>query len=211
LLKESKFDVVLMDLQMPVLDGLRATAAIRKEEISSQRHLPIIAMTAHAMQGERERCLEAGMDAYISKPVQENELIAMVEEIAQSNSASPPKPTTITAAADFEPAEALERVQGDEELLADLVEVFLKDCPGQLVNIRKLIEQGDLQGIERAAHSFKGSVGNFTTRGAFSMAFDLEKTAHRGDLAQCARLYNELEAEIETLKPELMRLGRSET
>jgi two-component system, sensor histidine kinase and response regulator len=210
LLKESKFDVVLMDVQMPEFNGFQATATIRDEEKSSGEHLPIVAMTAHAMQGDRERCLEAGMDAYISKPIQGNELIAMAEEVAQLNLPSQSRSTTSTAAAIFDRGEALDRLQGDEQLLSDLAEVFLRDYPGELANIRRLIDQGNLQRVERATHSLKGSIGNFATRRAFAMAFNLERTARRGDLKKCASLYAELEAELEILKPELLRIGKDE-
>ena len=207
LLKKSSFDIILMDVQMPVLNGFQATEAIRNEEKSTGNHIPIIAMTAHAMQGDRERCLEGGMDAYISKPVQGNELIAMVEEIAQLGSTSPAKSTSAAAAA-FEFGEALDRLQGDEELLGDLAEVFLKDYPGHLDNIRRLIQQDNPEGIERAAHSFKGSVGNFGTRRSFAVALNIEKAAREEDIEKCARLLFELEVEIERLKPELLRLGK---
>ena len=92
LLKKVPFDVVLMDVQMPVLDGFQATAAIRQKEISTGAHIPIIAMTAHAMEGDRERCLAAGMDSYISKPVQGNQLIAMVEDMGSLSTSHQPRP-----------------------------------------------------------------------------------------------------------------------
>jgi PAS domain S-box-containing protein len=205
-LKQSRFDLCLMDVQMPVMDGFEATVAIRKEEALSGRHLPIIAMTAHAMQGDRERCLAVGMDAYISKPIQGDELIEMVEGTA--GSPSPQKTRTTESDAVFDRAEALGRLQGDQELLADLAELFLEDSPGKMADIRKSIEGKDLTGLERAAHSLKGSVGTFGARQAFDAAFALEKTARNGDLAECSRLYAALEAEMETLKPELLRLRR---
>ena len=205
-LKQSRFDLCLMDVQMPVMDGFEATVAIRKDEASSGMHLPIIAMTAHAMQGDRERCLAAGMDAYISKPIQGDELIEMVEGTA--GSASPQKTRTTESDAVFDRVEALGRLQGDQKLLADLAELFLEDSPGKMADIRKALEGKDLTGLERAAHSLKGSVGTFGARQAFDAAFALEKTARNGGLAECSRLYAALEAEMETLKPELLRLCR---
>jgi two-component system, sensor histidine kinase and response regulator len=206
LLKNAKFDLVLMDVQMPIMDGFQATAAIRKEEESTGQHLPIIAMTAHAMQGDRERCLEAGMDAYISKPVQASELISLVEEIVRLDPVPPKKPSESTKLSVFDPGEALNQLGGDKELLAELAGIFLNACPAQLADIRKSVEKGDMAGVRRAAHTLKGSVGNFGALRAFDAAFELEKSVHVGDLAGCARLYDVLEKEIESLKSELERL-----
>jgi HPt (histidine-containing phosphotransfer) domain-containing protein len=148
------------------------------------------------------------MDAYISKPIQADELTEMVERIA--GSVSPQKTTASTSGGGLDRGEALARLQGDKELLADLAGVFLKDYPSQLADIRNAITRGDLAGLERAAHSLKGSVANFGARRSFDVAFELEKTARSGDLAECSRLSAALEAEMEALKPELLHLGRDE-
>ena len=210
LLKKAKFDLVLMDVQMPVMDGFQATAAIRQEEASSGKHLPIVAMTAHTMAGDRERCLQAGMDAYISKPIGGDELNALVEQIVQLGSISPPQPPQSAAAAVLDTGEALNRLQGDKELLADLAEVFLRDYPAQLADLRNSLDCGDARGLSRAAHSLKGSVANFGARRVFEAALELEKTANGGDLAGCTRPYAALRAELDMLLPELERLGKIE-
>ena len=200
-LKQSKFDLVLMDVQMPIMDGFEATAAIRANEAHSDYHLPIIAMTAHAMQGDQARCLAEGMDAYISKPIQPDQLTEVVEGIAGSVSLRNTSATK--SAAVLELAEALDHVEGDEQLLADLAGVFLKDYPAQMKEIRRAIDQQDLAGIERAAHSLKGAVANFGARRTFNVAFELEKASRGGDLAECRRLSTTLEAEMGRLKQEL--------
>jgi two-component system, sensor histidine kinase and response regulator len=206
LLKTSKFDLVLMDVQMPVMDGFQATAAIREEEATTGRHLPIVAMTAHAMQGDRERCLAAGMDAYISKPIQADEITAMVEKIAQPDlpPAKQPTPKAPRPALDLD--EALSRLRGDKELLGDLAQVFLEDYPRQLTEIRKAVERGGWEELERAAHTLKGSVGNFGAQRAFAMASELEQCAQSEDPTGCRNLSSALEEELEILQAELGRL-----
>lgn len=208
-LKLSPFDLVLMDIQMPGVDGLKATSAIRQREKSKGLHIPIIAMTAHAMEGDRERCLAAGMDAYISKPIQANELIAMAEKMGSVGSLRQPKAASREQAMVFNREAALERQQGDADLLAGLAQVFLKDFPSQLSEIRESIEHEDLERLQRAAHSFKRSVGNFGARRAFNAALELEQKAPDGDIEGCRRLCSALEAEMESLVPELLRLGEN--
>jgi PAS domain S-box-containing protein len=208
-LKKSPFDLVLMDVQMPGVDDPQATSAIRQDEKSKGIHIPIIAMTAHAMEGDRERCLAAGMDDYISKPIQGNELIAMAEKMGSLGSLRQPKAASREQAMVFNREAALERHQGDADLLADLAQVFLKDFPSQLSEIRESIEHEDLERLQRAAHSFEGSVGNFVARRAFNTALELEQKAPDGGLEGCRRLCSALEAEMESLVPELLRLGEN--
>ena len=148
------------------------------------------------------------MDGYISKPIQADELIVTVEGIVPASSAGVKKPMGVEKPEVLDRVAALERLQGDGELLAELAEVFLKGNPGLLAKIRSSLSEGDLTGIERAAHAIKGSVGNFGARRAVDAAFDLEKAARSGDLAECRRLSSVLEAEMEALKPELTRLGK---
>lgn len=206
-LEKSRFDLVLMDVQMTVMDGLQATAAIRTKEKSDGMHLPIIATTAHAMAEDRDRCLAAGMDAYISKPIQADELIAMVEGIVPANAVGGKKLLGVEKPAVLDRMVALERLQGDSELLAELAEVFLKDHPRLLAELRNSLSEGDLIGLERAAHTIKGSAGNFAARRAVDAAIELERAARSGDFAECRRLCSVLETELDSLKPEITRLG----
>jgi two-component system, sensor histidine kinase and response regulator len=204
-LKRSTFDLVLMDVQMPVMDGFQATASIRQEEASTGKHLRIVAMTAHAMQGDRERCLDAGMDAYISKPIQADELA----EIVESGTAQAPDKETaeVVTVQIFDHAEALKRVEGDKDLLMRLAGAFLQDAPRRVAEIRASILRGDVSGVERAAHSVKGQVAYFAARTTSAAAAALEKTAHGGDLSECGRLFADLEERLDALRPELLRLG----
>src|SRR5208282_2805129 len=148
LLKESRFDLVLMDVQMPIMKGFQATAAIRREEEATGKHLPIIAMTAHAMEGDRERCLAAGMDGYVPKPIKAEDLVAAVENLGRGPEVA--KAPTTASPREQEPidtASALARVEGDVGLLKELVVLFLKDLPEMLTNLREAVTAGDASAI----------------------------------------------------------------
>ena len=216
MLQAKDFDLILMDVQMPIMDGFAATAAIREKEKGSQRHLPIIAMTAHAMAGDRERCLNAGMDAYVSKPFRPSELFRAVEQIqsrkvetpVQTDGAAdqsaispltnaPPAPPVEEPA--FDRAEALERVGGSEAILQELVELFRVECAKQMAEIRERREAGDLPGLGRAAHTLKGSVGIFAAQAAFDAALRIEQMGRDGDASQYDDAWADLVREINRL------------
>ena len=207
LAKKSRFDIVLMDVQMPEMDGLEATAVIRKEEESTGKHLPIIAMTAYAMEGDRERCLAAGMDGYIGKPIQAEDLIDAIENLGQSSAVA--EVATTANPREQEPidtASALARVEGDVELLKEVVALFLKELPELVTNLREAITARDGSAIERAAHNLKGSVGNFAAQPAFEAALKLEVLGRNGSLSEAEPAYCELEKEIERLKSAMANL-----
>lgn len=190
------FDLVLMDVQMPVMDGLEATAAIREWEKGNGTHIPIIAMTAHAMKGDMERCLESGMDGYVSKPVKPEELSKAIEAVsvgAGIGQCDAPVQQVIDMAS------AMERVDGDEELLREIAQLFLENHTEQMDQIRDAIAQGDSKSLEHAAHTLKGSVGNFGAKPAYDAAFSLEKIGRAGDLAPAETAYVVLEREITNL------------
>src|SRR5215210_1078759 len=166
------YAAVLIDVQMPEMDGYEATAQIRKRESEPGRHTPIIAMTANAMQGDREKALEAGMNDYVSKPVKPEELDAVLERWLpqpDGEEASAPEEQTAdsAAAASGGLTDPLDRgvlaglrELGDQELLAELVGLFLEDMPPQLEALREAIEGGDASSVQRVAHTLKGSCGN---------------------------------------------------
>jgi PAS domain S-box-containing protein len=211
-LEKEPFDAVLMDVQMPEMDGFEATAAIRLKEVTTGGHLPIIAMTAHAMKGDRERCLEGGMDAYVAKPLQARELFEVVEGVA---AAGAPVPTAGTAAEpptgkSFDLATALERTAGDAELLRQLAGVFCGDCPRLLAAVGTALEQGDARKLGEAAHALKGSVGVFGPSAALDAALALEVRGRQGDLAGCDALHERLRQAMAGLLPALEELARGE-
>jgi len=207
-LEGEAFDLVLMDVQMPEMDGLQATRAIREKEQATGGHIPIVAMTAHAMKGDRERCLAAGMDGYVSKPIRTKELLETIESLAAPGIS--PEPAVSLAP---RPTEALDcgallaRVEGDAELLSRVVELFLEDCPRLLKAVREAVARGDAKALERAAHTLKGSLCNFSARKAEETARKLEQMGREGILAQAQEALAALEQELEWLKPQLSSLA----
>jgi CheY-like chemotaxis protein len=192
------------------MDGLEASAAIRRREAATGAHIPIIAMTAHALKGDRERCLAAGMDAYVSKPLQPRELFCVLDGLAparEDRERAAVGPETPPAA--FDLAAALARVEGDIELLSELGELFLSECPQRLAEIRQAILEQDAIRLEQRAHAFKGSVGNFAAREAFEAAGRLERDGRERDWAQAEADWSALEASVDRLKPALVELGRT--
>jgi two-component system sensor histidine kinase/response regulator len=209
-LENAQFDLVLMDVQMPEMDGFAATRAIREREAGTDRHIPIVAMTAHAMKGDRERCLAAGMDDYLSKPIQRGELERILRWVANSTSAQElpglqPAPSTLEVPA-LDRTAALERLGGDEELFAEVAEIFLTNQAQQLNAIRCAVMEKDAAGIRRAAHGLKGAaayVGGLATAEA---AHRLEVLGMNGDLAAVPDALQVLELELSRLTAALSRV-----
>ncbi|MBM4083417.1 MAG: response regulator [Planctomycetes bacterium] len=194
-LEKQPFDAVLMDVQMPEMDGFEATAAIREKERSTGAHVPIIAMTAHAMKGDRERCLQAGMDGYVPKPLHAKELFEAVE-------GHPPSPEAEKRAGEaLDLAAILPRFDGDKQLVMEFVDLFLReDCPRLTAEMRAALERGDRRALERAAHSLKGLVGMLNAKAASDAALKLETIGREGDLAQAQEAWAALETELERLR-----------
>jgi CheY-like chemotaxis protein len=197
------FDVVLMDVQMPEMDGFEATGQIREHERASGRHLPIIAMTAYAMKGDRERCLEAGMDAYLAKPIKPRELWRTLETLLPPSAGMT---ADASAAQVFDPAAALGQVGGDASLLREIVDLFIADCPRLLREIHEAIARQDAVRLKTAAHSLKGATVNFAAPAAFEAAQKLEALGRTGSLAGAAAAAAHLEQELDRLKTALATL-----
>jgi PAS domain S-box-containing protein len=202
-----KFDLIAMDVQMPEMDGLDATRAIRAVEKMAGTHIPIIAMTAHAMKGDRERCLAAGMDGYTSKPIRIRDLEhAIAQLISPIKSASVSRLEAEQAGGVIDQAALLAGVNGDRRLLRELVRLFLADCPQGLAKIKRAIRRGDAGALGRAAHTLKGSVGNFATKNVFAAAQRLEIMGREGDLDNAGGALTTLESELRHLTEELRKL-----
>jgi CheY-like chemotaxis protein len=201
------FDVVLMDIQMPELDGLEATAAIRDREKASRGHLPIIAMTANAMRGDRERYLGGGMDGYISKPINSPGLFAEIERcLAEVKRSTAMAKIPSQHGEQLDRASLLERVEGDQELLAEMIQLFLADAPQLLDAMRNALLQGDMVLLERSAHSMKGAAGNMSAEVTVGAALHLEQSAKKGDAESSKTNLAALEGAIERLLPVLADL-----
>ncbi|MDE3153756.1 MAG: response regulator [Acidobacteriota bacterium] len=203
------FDLVLMDLQMPEMSGLEATAAIRARERETGGHVPIVALTAHAMKGDRERCLAAGMDEYLSKPIMPEQLMATIQRVAARGTpeAGPARAEpTATGTEVFALAEVLHRVRDDRVMLGQLVSIFEEDAPGLLAGIHHAVEAGDAAALTTAAHTLKGSCGLLAAHAAQEAARRLEDLGRAGDLTDSAAAVAALETEMARLMPELSRV-----
>jgi CheY-like chemotaxis protein len=201
-LEKDPYDLILMDVQMPEMDGFEATGAIRRGEKEKAGHIPIVAMTAHAMKGDRERCLEAGMDDYLSKPIQPKEFIEVIErqlkgalaetEMAPSEQAEEPEV--------FDRKILLERLDGDEEIFKEIIETFLEDAPNQIEKLKKALQEADANRVERQAHLLKGAALNIGGNGLQAAARELEVAGNKGDLTKAQSLVATLDQEFEKLK-----------
>jgi two-component system sensor histidine kinase/response regulator len=176
------FDLVLMDVQMPEMGGFEATAAIRARERETGGHVRIVAMTAHAMNGDRERCVAAGMDGYVSKPLDPRMLFAVVEDEPPAVPAAASTPST------FDRTAALERLDGDEALLSDVIGIFLEDCPARLKAIKAAVDAREPEAIRVEAHGLKGAASNLSATSLFDAAEVLERVGaeSRLDAAEAA-------------------------
>ena len=197
------FDLVLMDVQMPEMDGLEATAIIRAREKDTQRHLPIIAMTAHALKEDRQRCLEAGMDAYLAKPVRAAELLETIDRLVGPQEIPAAGELPLPMADDLDWSEALQAVGGDEELLRQVVSAILEETPRLLEAIRQAIQNRDLAALRLSAHTLKGSIRFFARSRAYATAFEMERLGQMGNLAGAEALLPALHSEISQLAPTL--------
>ena len=188
----SSFDLLLLDVQMPVMDGYEATARIRAREERRGGHLPIVALTASAMKGDREKCLAAGMDGYVSKPLRAEELYEAVEQtssdLARSEGTGPAEDRGENEV--FDRDAALSRMGGNQELLEELAALFLEQVPSLMSQLKQSIMSGDSEALERAAHKLKGSVGVFDSNGAVEAAQTLESMGRSGDLSSSEGAYD---------------------
>jgi signal transduction histidine kinase/CheY-like chemotaxis protein/HPt (histidine-containing phosphotransfer) domain-containing protein len=190
-LERDTFDLVLMDVQMPEMGGLEATAAIRQGEQRTGGHLRIVAMTAHVMTGDRERCLAAGMDGYLSKPIDRQMLFAVVEQ-GESGTAAPAR---APAVASLDRAAMMHRLGGDVELFADVTSLFLEDCPVRVAAIKAAIDARDAVGLRAAAHALKGVAANLSAAGLFEAAQILERLGAESRLEPAEAAWRRLSAE----------------
>ena len=196
-MEHERFDLVLMDVHMPVMDGFEATAEIRRGQAGSGDRTPVIAMTASAMKQDLEQCLAAGMDAYITKPVQSRDLLRVIESTLGPDQVEEHE----NGAIDLEAA--LARIDNDREHLQELASIFLEEYPKLSEGLRSAIEIGDSKALERAAHSFKGSAGIFSATRAVAAAQRLEDIGRAGDLADAQEAHEALQQELVNVKHSL--------
>jgi PAS domain S-box-containing protein len=214
LLGKDDFDVVLMDVQMPEMDGFQATAEIRKLADPRKAAVPVIAMTAHALKGDRDRCLDAGMNSYVSKPVNGGELIEMVERLAAepaflqsqpTQPASPPADTPHAAMTVFNQEEALKSCLGSKKMLREMIKCFHEDVDNLLPQMRAALEDSDLVEVGRLGHRIKGTLAYLGAHPAKEAASRVERFCEYGDgtATEVMKVVNALERECRRLKAAL--------
>jgi signal transduction histidine kinase/CheY-like chemotaxis protein len=207
---ERNFDVVLMDIQMPEMDGMEATVEIRHREQKSGKHVPILAMTAHAMRGDRERCLANGMDGYISKPIHPVDLFAEIERcLVQQKGNNPMTENSQETQGTQElinRVSLLERVEGDQELLTEMIQIFMEEAPALLQAMRESLQVGDMTLLERSAHSLKGAVSNLSSKSAANAALKLERDAKENNSRSAKESLAAVEGIMKLLLPALSEL-----
>ncbi len=206
LYEQEPFDLILMDVQMPDMDGLEATREIRRREARAGGHIPILAMTARAMKGDREMCLQAGMDGYLAKPLRGPALVQAVAEITGKLNVmerfDPMEPSDKQAEV-INWTAALETAGNDEELLDELVGVFLGESTSLLKDIRSGLEAADCPLVRRAAHTLKGSLRLFDAKRGEELAFELESLGQNGNLEGAEEVLDDLESYMARVTVEL--------
>jgi CheY-like chemotaxis protein len=197
LFERRRFDLVLMDLQMPEMDGLRATRLIRAREKAVGGRVPIVAVTANALDVERQHCLAAGMDDYLSKPVRGSELFPTIARVVAGRAQD--RPATLPLPADPEQADwqtCLLAMGFDQEAVARLAEVFIDTVPSRVANLRQALSEGNLASAQKTAHSLKGSLAVFGAKNAVDTAARLEQVGRGLPAELASTVLADLEAEI---------------
>ncbi len=226
----SSFDLVLMDVQMPVMDGIEATKALRQSEAASSNHQPIIALTAHAMKGDLERCMGAGMDGYLSKPIRPQELDRLLEEyleteqepsrgelmnriIAGGPDGSGGIPVDVHETARMTPTnrpaleelmnirELLDRLDQDRELLLELLGLFQTELPGLYMELRAALDLGAMTRVRVASHTLKGMLGNLSMTRSAERAAEVENLAEIGNAVAVQLAFEEFDRDLAVLVP----------
>jgi signal transduction histidine kinase/CheY-like chemotaxis protein len=205
-----RFDAVLMDVQMPDMGGFEATAEIRRREVADGvARVPIVAMTAHAMKGDRERCLAAGMDEYLTKPLDSRRLCTLVEYLAGIGTERNEGFASELIGISSEDASdaVLARMGGDRQLLAEVARLFVEDAPRHLEAIAQAIANRDAESLRRAAHALKGAAANFDAQSVVDLARELERIGDRDELLNAPALLDALRGELDRLLSSLRTLS----
>jgi CheY-like chemotaxis protein len=204
--EDGAYDLILMDVQMPVMNGFEATERIRdRERRRGVPRVPIVAMTAHAMKGDREKCLGAGMDDYLAKPIKKADLLGVIRRI-RAGSVHLPE----AGAGAFDPVVAMEQAEGDRSLFSEIVQLFIADCPALLGRAEEALRLNDAKSLAEAVHTLKGSVANFGASGAMKLAGQIESLLRNGEMEGVDGLWTSLRLELETLQASLQAFLRED-
>jgi PAS domain S-box-containing protein len=204
-----RFDLVLMDVRLPDRSGIDVTIEVRGREKSTGAHIPIIALTAHAMKEDRLRCLEAGMDEHVSKPVRPEQLLSAIERVAARFSIEPrAEPAAEASEPVLDEAALMAGVRGDGNLLAELIDLFREDSRSMLADMEEAVDKRDSGKLASTAHAFIGSLGNFASRRAYAKARELERRSRAGDLEGARARVLDLAEETKRLEEALAEVSR---
>jgi signal transduction histidine kinase/DNA-binding response OmpR family regulator len=216
---EQEFDVIFMDVQMPEMDGVTATGEIRKREKMTGRHMPIVAMTAHAMKGDKEKCLQAGMDDYVSKPIRRKDLADVIARIVERflTPAAANEERADTTGSDtsegsrmiLDEAALLEECDNDKSMLRRMVEIFDRDARDRLPRLREALRSGNAVAVKEEAHALKGGIGTFYATDAYDTAYVLEKMGADGNLTSAQATLQTLESQLQSLREKIDELIQS--
>lgn len=205
-LEKRDFDVILMDIQMPVMDGMAATASIRSSEATTGKRTPIVAMTAHAMKGDYEACIAAGMDGYVSKPIRAATLTEAIRNVLGDRVA---EPAIEGPGGEVDWERALEVVGGDKKLLRDIATTYLDECPNLVRQMRESLTAGDHSELARAAHTLKGSMRYFGADHAFELSANLESAGRSGEVEAAHETLEQLDRHLDSVNAELSAFVKS--
>lgn len=198
LLQEGSFDLVLMDVQMPVMDGISAIQLIREREKKSGQHIPIVAVTAHSLKEDREECLQAGADGYLAKPVSSRAIAEVIPPLMERRKKSPVESLSASQVSQsgWDQTPALARVEGDEALLSELISIFLEEVPRRIAELRQGCSSGEREIVERTAHTMKGELGYLALQGIANKAKEIERLAREDQLDRASALLPVFETEV---------------
>jgi CheY-like chemotaxis protein/HPt (histidine-containing phosphotransfer) domain-containing protein len=201
-LRTGHYDLVFMDCQMPDMDGYEATRLIRDPAIGARNpRIPIVAVTAGAMAGDKQKCLDAGMDDYISKPIEPDKLAQTLEKwLSGGEAAEPAALAEIPALAVFDREALLKRLMGNQGLADRVMNAFLETAPSQLLTLRRQLDGHDAPGILREAHSLKGSAATVSAPGLRSLAVEAEDAAKAGEWSKMEGILPRMEDQLDQLR-----------
>jgi len=222
LYQQKHFDLILMDVQMPEMNGFEATRRIRELEQDQDRHIPIIALTARAFRGDREQALENGMDEYLAKPIQSKELYQTLAKILPQHLTGDPRQHSengnhsksrndsneSTASVDTQALLAV--MEGDQSMLEGMIELFQQQKSDYLDKIKSSIKDGAAERLKKSAHTLKGVASTLKAQKAYELSLKLEKTGHNGDLSKAQPVFDQLAEELERVEDALLQCQQQE-